>query len=308
MNVYPALTVSGSLGAARPQTCNGLAATIVGTPAGETLTGTAGNDVIVGLGGNDTITGLGGNDTICGGNGNDTLDGGDGNDAFDGGYGNDTLTGGNGNDTLNGGPGADGIAGNAGSDWANYAARQAGVTVDIDGVADDGNSIDGPLGARDNVNTDVENLIGGNGADTLTGSAGNNILRGDNGADVLSGLAGSDTATYATRTGGVTVDIDGVSDDGNVADGPAGARDNVKTDIENLIGGNGADTLTGNDQSNNLTGGPGADALRGLGGTDRLFANDGTADSTINCDGGTTDIAHVDSFDPAPIGCESVGP
>jgi hypothetical protein len=308
VDVYPALTVSGSLGPAMPYTCNGLAATIVGTAAGETLTGTAGNDVIVGLGGNDTINGLGGNDTICSGNGSDVIDGGDGSDYIDAGNGNDTLAGGNGNDTLNGGPGADGIAGNAGADWATYGLRTAGVTVDIDGVADDGNSVDGPPGARDNVKTDVENLIGGNGTDTLTGSAGNNSLNGGNGADVLNGLGGTDTATYATRTAGVTVDIDGVADDGNVADGPAGARDNVKTDIENLLGGKGADTLTGNEQGNGLTGGLGADVLRGLAGDDRLFANDGSADSTINCDGGSADSAHVDPHDPAPIGCESVGP
>jgi hypothetical protein len=125
---------------------------------------------------------------------------------------------------------------------------------------------------------------------------------------VLSGLAGSDSASYATRTTGVTVDIDGVADDGNSDDGLPGARDNVKSDIENLTGGEGADTLTGNEQPNNLLGGLGADILRGLGGNDRLFANDGVADSSINCDGGTTDRAHVDSQDPTPIGCESVGP
>jgi Ca2+-binding RTX toxin-like protein len=80
---------------------------------------------------------------------------------------------------------------------------------------------------------------------------------------VLSGLAGSDSASYATRTTGVTVDIDGVADDGNSDDGLPGARDNVKSDIENLTGGEGADTLTGNEQPNNLLGGLGADILRG---------------------------------------------
>jgi Ca2+-binding RTX toxin-like protein len=262
--------------------CLGKLATIVGTSASDTLVGTAGDDVIMGLEGNDTISGLGGNDRICAGAGNDA---------------------------INGGNGADVLSGEAGIDMAGYATRSVGVSVDIDNVADDGNSADGPAGARDNVKTDVENLIGGSGADMLTGSAGNNSLNGGSGADVLNGLGGSDSVTYATRATGVTVDIDGVADDGNAADGPAGARDNVKTDIENLVGGNGADTLTGNEQVNNLTGGLGADILRGLGGNDRLFANDGAADSAINCDGGTADVAHVDSsLDPSPIGCESVGP
>jgi Ca2+-binding RTX toxin-like protein len=271
-------------------TCSGKVATIVGTNASETLTGTAGNDVIVGLGGDDTISGLGGSDTICGGNGADSLFGGDGNDSLDGGSGADPINGGTGNDT------------------ATYATRTTAVTVDIDDIADDGNSNDGPAGARDNVKSDVENLIGGTGADTLTGSTLANILDGRNGPDVLSGLGGIDTGTYGTRTTAVTVDIDDIADDGNSNDGPAGARDNLKTDVENLIGGSGADTLTGSTGNNKLTGGLGADSLFGLGGNDSLFANDGIADTTINCDGGTTDTAHVDALDPAPIGCETVGP
>jgi hypothetical protein len=52
----------------------------------------------------------------------------------------------------------------------------------------------------------------------------------------------------------------------------------------------------------------GADSLFGLGGNDTLFANDGTADTKIDCDGGTADSAHVDGSDPATVGCESVGP
>jgi hypothetical protein len=262
-------------------TCNGKAATIVGTSASETLTGTAGNDVIVGQGGNDTISGGGGNDTICGGDGNDKLDG---------------------------GTGADFLSGQAGIDTATYVTRTTAVTVDLDNVSDDGNSSDGPASARDNVRSDVENLIGGSGADTLTGSTVANSLDGRNGADVLSGLGGIDTATYATRTTAVTVDLDNVSDDGNSSDGSAGARDNVKSDVENLIGGSGADTLTGSAANNRLTGGLGADSLSGLGGNDSLFANDGTADTTIDCDGGTADTAHVDSQDPATVGCETEGP
>jgi Ca2+-binding RTX toxin-like protein len=94
--------------------CQGLKATIVGTPGPDTLKGTPGRDVIAGLGGNDTITGLGGNDTVCGGAGNDTIAGGPGDDTLAGEAGNDTLTGGPGNDTLSGGPGVDRLAGGPG--------------------------------------------------------------------------------------------------------------------------------------------------------------------------------------------------
>ena len=41
-------------------TCNGKAATIVGTNGADDLRGTSGRDVIVGLGGNDEIDGFGG--------------------------------------------------------------------------------------------------------------------------------------------------------------------------------------------------------------------------------------------------------
>jgi len=82
------------------QTCNGKAATIVGTPGNDVLLGTPGDDVIVGLDGNDSINGKGGNDTICGGNGNDTIYGGPGNDQLFGNGGNDIVNGNEGNDTC----------------------------------------------------------------------------------------------------------------------------------------------------------------------------------------------------------------
>ena len=182
------------------------------------------------------------------------------------------------------------------------------MTVDIDDAADDGNSSDGPAGARDNVRSDVEKLLGGRGPDTLTGNGANNTLDGRDGADILSGLGGTDAASYAASTSGVAVDIDGVADDGNSADGPPGARDNVLTDIESLTGGKGADTLTGSSAANRLTGGLGADTLIGLNGNDILFANDATSDTQLDCGGGTADTAHVDAGDPTPLGCETVGP
>jgi len=97
-------------------TCNGLPATIVGTPGNNTINGTPGNDVIVGLGGNDTINGGNGDDVICGNAGNDKLNGGNGNDTLFGSFGNDTLNGNNGNDSLDGGANNDSLFGNNGND------------------------------------------------------------------------------------------------------------------------------------------------------------------------------------------------
>jgi hypothetical protein len=89
-----------------PATCNGIAATIVGTNGNDTLSGTPGRDVIVGLRGRDKLRGLAGNDVICGNESRDTLIGGPGKDLLLGGQGHDRLLGGKGKDTCKGGGGA----------------------------------------------------------------------------------------------------------------------------------------------------------------------------------------------------------
>ncbi len=119
---------------AKPPTCGGQVATLVGTEGADTLVGTPESDVIVALGGDDSIDGLGGNDLLCGksgndairarggndiargGGGNDQVRGGGGNDQVRGGGGDDTVRGGNGNDELKGGGGADVCFGGPGTD------------------------------------------------------------------------------------------------------------------------------------------------------------------------------------------------
>ena len=97
-------------------TCNGLAATIIGTPGDDVIVGTNGNDVIVSFGGNDTITSGNGEDVICAGYGDDVVDGGNGKDVIFGEQGDDSLAGGNGKDTLDGGAGIDDGDGGNGKD------------------------------------------------------------------------------------------------------------------------------------------------------------------------------------------------
>jgi Ca2+-binding RTX toxin-like protein len=253
-----------------------------------------------------TQDGGAGADRLTGGPGADALSGGDGADRLLGGDGADSLHGDAQNDVLDGGPGADSMHGETGVDTATYALRTEAVTVTVDDLADDGGSADGVAGARDDVATDVENVIGGSGDDSLAGSAINNMLDGRAGADRYSGLAGVDTVTYALRTEPVTVTIDDLADDGGPLDGPAGARDDVGSDVENVIGGNGDDSLTGSAAANRLTGRPGADVLRGLDGTDVLVANDGVADLELDCGGGLRDAVLVDPLDPVSVGCERV--
>jgi Ca2+-binding RTX toxin-like protein len=92
-----------------PPTCNGLAATIVGTEGSDNpLDGTPGRDVIVGLGESDGISGGRGNDVIFGGAGDDFLVGGKGKDTLLGQAGGDVFFGKAGKDRCEGGKGKDG--------------------------------------------------------------------------------------------------------------------------------------------------------------------------------------------------------
>lgn len=80
--------------------CDGRAATIVGTPGNDTILGVWNGDVINGLSGNDTIIGFGGKDTICGGAGADTIYGGSRDEYRD--ESSDRLFGNSGDDYLDG--------------------------------------------------------------------------------------------------------------------------------------------------------------------------------------------------------------
>lgn len=125
---------------------------------------------------------------------------------FEGGAGNDVLTdhpatddslsGGPGNDKLLGSGGADELNGGGGVDLVDYTpivgpgaseGPSDGVTVSLDGVANDGYA-----GEKDNVLPTVENVRGTGAADSLKGSAGANKLLGMGGDDRLAGKAGDD--------------------------------------------------------------------------------------------------------------------
>ena len=103
----------------------------------------------------------------------------------------------------------------------------------------------------------------------------------------------------------MTVNINAVADDGSASDGPAGARDNVRGDVENLTGSPLADSLTGNGSANVLTALGGADSVFGLGGVDQLQVRDGVTDTRVAC-GAQADMVTADTGDPADADCETV--
>jgi len=100
--------------------------------------------------------------------------------------GNDTVDGGPGDDELDGGPGADVLNGGTGSDAVLYDGS-TGVTVTLDGVANDG-----VAGEGDNVGADVEDIFGADGPDKLDGSSAANTIDGNAGDDRISGGSGND--------------------------------------------------------------------------------------------------------------------
>ncbi len=169
--------------------CDGVEATIVGTPNAETLRGTAGPDVIVAREGNDLILALGGDDIVCAGKGDDTIFGGPGFDIIFGAQGKDRLYavsgaaatergdtkgsrmfggadddqifGSNKWDRMQGGPGNDELNGYEGRDWMRA----------------------GPGNDAVNGGPGIDDLHGGNGRDDIDMTNGD-IVRGGAGLDL----------------------------------------------------------------------------------------------------------------------------
>jgi Ca2+-binding RTX toxin-like protein len=147
-----------------------------------------------------------------------------------------------------------------------------------------------------------DTIDAGAGADAWHGGSGDDLLLGGAGSDNLVGGAGLDTVSYAyiaETTTRVVADLDGSRDDGT-----AGEQDQIRTDVENLIGSSSDDTLTGNSSTNTLTGGPGNDSLRGGAGDDRLEGDTGY-DGVDGGDGiDRCAFHHGDPVIDGSVGCE----
>ena len=191
---------------------------LFGRGGDDTLDGGAGMDWLSGGAGRDVLRGDAGDDMLIGGPGDDMPEPDDNDDAtveaeggLYGGKGNDTLNGGAGDDLLNGGDGDDTLIydagdtmrdGGDGADTLDASAQTDDVTVNLSVLDDD---------SKDSANlTSIENVIGGDGDDTVTGSKVANLLKGGKGNDTLDGGAGNDTldggAGNDTLKGGVGAD------------------------------------------------------------------------------------------------------
>lgn len=123
-------------------------------------------------------------------------------------------------------------------------------------------------------------LRANSGSDYISGKAGDDVLYGEAGSDILHGGAGNDllvgsnegnpsgdrdTASYLDATSGVTVAMENAATYA-VKDG-LGSYD-ILVGIENIIGSDFADTISGHDGNNMLQGGLGDDTIKGGGGND----------------------------------------
>ena len=248
----------------------------------------------------DTLVGI---EDLVGSAFADTLTG-DGNDnRFDGGAGNDTLSGGGGDDDLRGDQGNDVIDGGTGNNIAYYDDATSAVTVNLavatpqdthgDGT-DTLSNIGGLYGSAysDTLTGDGGDnfLVGAAGDDALSGAAGNDLLWGGGGNDVIDGGAGNDTASYVDADSYVTVSLAL----NGAAQNTHGAGVDTLVSIENLLGSNDGDTLTGDGGANELYGSGGNDTLAGGAGADVL--DGGVGDDRLEDDLGSGSAGSLDQL------------
>jgi Ca2+-binding RTX toxin-like protein len=200
-----------------------------------------------------------------------------------------TITGTTGNDVINGTSHADVIIGKDGADIIH------------------GNGGDDLICGSDGVDT----LYGDAGNDKLSGDNHQDILSGGSGADIINGggqyyadVAGGDTVSYALSSTGVNVNL--VTGKG----GPVGQAQDTITGVMTIIGSPYNDTLTASADAhgNKIVGGAGADTITGNDGLD--MGDDlsgGSGNDTINANDGFDDVTGGPGSDVLNGGGDSTG-
>jgi Ca2+-binding RTX toxin-like protein len=253
----------------------------------------------VGGSGNDTLTGNSLANILVGNAGGDTLNGGSGDDSLFGGTGDDTYVFGTATSTAE----ADTVAeaANRGTDTLSFSSLTTDVILSLETTAVQ--TVDANRTLKLNAGSVFENLMGGSGNDTLTGNSLANILVGNAGGDTLNGGSGDDSLfggtgddTYVFGTVTSTAEADTVAEAANrgtdtlsfsslttdvivslettavqTVDANRTLKLNAASVFENIAGGSGNDTLTGNSLANILVGNAGDDTLNGSGGRDILI-------------------------------------
>lgn len=169
------------------------------------------------------------------------------------------------------------VVGGEGSDTLYLSTD--GLTVDLSGQSDFGRH-GGKVEFRQ-----VENVVGSDGNDGITGDSADNKLAARGGDDTIDGGAGNDTITG----GGGDDTIFGGKGDDNIQAGSG--DDHVQGDDGNdvidggsgnneISGGEGDDNITSASGNDNISGGVGKDTIDAGGGNDVLNGGDGDDDIT----------------------------
>ncbi|KQS59402.1 hypothetical protein ASG39_19015 [Rhizobium sp. Leaf371] len=195
---------------------------------------------------------------------------------------------------LIGGAGADVLNGNGGIDTASYVTAAAAIAITLatgaqtgDAAGDTLNSIEIITGSSygDTITGDAGNdvfnggngndiLTGGTGSDTLNGDAGNDLLTGGSGADILNGGSGTDTASYASSSTAVSINlVTGVHTGGD-------AEGDTLVALETVIGSAFSDSLVASS----------AVTLAGGGGNDSYYIGSGNVAVTETAGNGTDTV------------------
>ena len=110
----------------------------------------------------------------------------------------------------------------------------------------------------------------------------------------MDGRSGSDTADYSDKSASVVVTLNGAN---FVTVKVGGLDEDSIRNIENVTGGSGNDTLTGDTLKNTLLGGSGSDTLNGKTGNDTLGggpnADTFVFDTVLNA---TSNVDHITDF------------
>jgi hypothetical protein len=159
------------------------------------------------------------------------------------------------------------------------------------------NSVNFDLAATGNQSSSgqLTVLLAGAGSDSLKGTNGSDLFRGRAGNDTLDGGDGSDTADFSDKTTAVVLTLNGAT---NATASIGGVAEDTIVNIENIIGGSAADTLTGDGLGNTLTGNAGNDTLSGGDGSDLLVggADNDTAIYAATLAGSAfTTVADIDA-------------
>ncbi|MEO7221546.1 MAG: calcium-binding protein, partial [Devosia sp.] len=290
---------------------------IIGGSAGDKLTGDAEANSFKGRGGKDVINGAAGSDTAdysdktktvevalngaakvavkVNGNKEDTIKN---IENITGGSAADKLIGDSKDNAFRGMGGKDTMDGGAGIDTADFSDKAQKVDVTLKGATAVVAKVNGV--SHDTIKS-IESVIGGNAGDKLVGDDKANSFRGMGGADTINGGSGRDTADFSDKVGSVQLALNGATAVSVKVNGVA--EDSIKN-IENIIGGQNEDTLTGDSKANNFKGLGGDDTIDGGGGSDTVDFSDHTERVTVALNGATA--VRVSGFDDVIRNIENV--